>query len=99
MVEKIFFYIIGFGWYTLGVIHDTMVTHSKVLGTDEPCLMTPLDQKLYLWFKSYSDVILLVVPPRGTYMTHIAHLRTKPYYLLDLLLYQIWCQSDRNCDH
>ena len=48
-----------------------------------------------------------MVPPRGLYGTHIVHLQTgthivhfqtEPYYLKDLHVYQIWCQSNRNYD-
>ena len=35
--------------------------------------------------------------PQGSYESHIAHLQTEPYFLLDLLVYKIWFQSDRNC--
>ena len=41
------------------------------------------------------EVLFLLLPPRVPY---ISHLRNLPNFLLDLPVYQIWCQSDRICD-
>ena len=41
---------------------------------------------------------MFVVPYRDLYGTYKPQFRTQSYLLTNLPVYQIWCQSDKNCD-